>query len=153
MADTEINWHAPDFIKSERSTDWYWAVGVVTIAIAVAGFVFGNVLFGILVIIASFALVLQTSRDPEVREYTVSREGIKAGNVLYPYSSLQSFWVENNPYEQKILLQSEKPWMPYIVIPIEEVDPEEIRDFMIQYLPEEEHQEPLAQKIMEYLGF
>lgn len=153
MEDTEISWHAPDFIKHEKSTDWYWAVGVITIALAVAGFVFGNVLFGILVIIASFALVLQTSRDPEVREFTVNRKGVKVQNTLYPYSSIESFWVENNPYEQKILLQSEKPWMPYIVFPIKEVDPEEIRDFMIQYLPEEEHQEPLAQKIMEYLGF
>lgn len=153
MADTEISWHAPDFIKQEQSTDWYWAVGVITIALAVAGFVFGNVLFGILVIVASFALVLQSSRDPEIHEFVVSRKGVKANNILYPYSSLHSFWVENNPHEQKILLQSEKSWMPYIVIPIEDVDPEEIRDFMIQYLPEEEHQEPLAQKIMEYLGF
>lgn len=153
MADTEISWHAPDFIKYERSTDWYWAVGVITIALAVAGFVFGNVLFGILVIVASFALVLQSSRDPEIHEFVISRKGVKANKILYPYSSLKSFWVENNPHEQKILLQSEKVWMPYIVIPIEEVDPEAVRNFLIQFLPEEEHQEPLAQKLMEYLGF
>jgi hypothetical protein len=153
MEDKEIRWHAPDFITYEKSADWYWIVGVITITLSVAGFIFGNVLFGILVIIASVALTLQSSRDPEMREFIINRRGVKIDNILYPYSTLKSFWVENNPHEQKIMLMSERVLMPYIVIPIEDVDPEEIRDYMIQYVPEEEHQEPLMQKVMEYLGF
>lgn len=151
--DEEITWKAPEFIKYEKGPDWYWAVGVISITIAVAAVVFGNVLFGILVLIASVALTLQGSQDPEIREFSVDRQGVQADEILYPYSSLKSFWVENNPHEQKLLLQSEKAWMPYIVMPIAEVDPEEVRDFLLQFLPEEEHQEPLTQKIMEYLGF
>jgi hypothetical protein len=153
MEDKEITWQAPDFIKQEKSTDWYWIVGVITVTLSVTGFVFGNVLFGILVIIASVALTLQSSREPEIREFTVNQRGVKIDNILYPYSTLKSFWVENNPHEQKILLQSERALMPYIVIPIENIDPENIRDYMIKFVPEEEHQEPLMQKVMEYLGF
>lgn len=149
----EIRWHAPEFITYEKGTDWYWAVGVIAITLAVAAIIFGNILFALVIIIGAVALSMQASRDPEIREFVVTDRGVQVDDTLYPYSSLVSFWVENNPYEQKLLLQSEKMWMPYIVAPIAEVDPEEVRNFIIQYLPEEEHQEPLSQKIMEYLGF
>jgi len=149
----EISWQAPEFIAYEKGPDWYWAVGVISITLAVAAIIFGNILFAVVILIGSFALSLQATRDPEIRDFSVNRKGVQADETLYPYSSLESFWVENNPHEQKVILMSEKTWMPYIVLPIAEHDPEEIRNFMIEYLPEEEHQEPLTQKIMEYLGF
>lgn len=151
--DDEIRWHAPEFIKYEKGPDWYWAVGVISITLSVAAILFGNILFAIVILVGTFALALQASRDPEIREFVVDKRGVQTDETLYPYSSLASFWVENNPHEQKIILMSEKTWMPYIVVPIAEVDPEKIRNFMIEYIPEEEHQEPLSQKIMEYLGF
>jgi len=149
----EIRWQAPEFITYEKGTDWYWAVGVIAITLAVAAILFGNILFSLVIIIGTAALSMQASRDPEIREFAVGDRGVQIDDTLYPYSSIISFWVENNPHEQKLLLQSEKMWMPYIVMPIAEVDPEEVRNFLINYLPEEEHQEPLSQKIMEYLGF
>lgn len=149
----EMRWHAPEFITYEKGPDWYWAVGVISVTLAVAAIVFGNILFALVILIGAVALSMQASRDPEIREFSIDRQGVQIDDTLYPYSSLVSFWVENNPHEQKLLLQSEKVWMPYIVAPIAEVDPEEVRNFLIQYLPEEEHQEPLSQKIMEYLGF
>jgi hypothetical protein len=149
----EISWHAPEFITYEKGPDWYWAVGVISITLAVAAILFGNILFALVIIIGAVALSMQASRDPEIREFIVGDRGVQVDDTLYPHSSIVSFWVENNPYEQKLLLQSEKAWMPYIVAPITEVDPEEVRNLLIQYLPEEEHQEPLSQKIMEYLGF
>lgn len=149
----EISWEAPEFIPHEKGPDWYWAVGVIAITLAVAAIMFGNILFALVILAGSLTLTLQASRDPDMISFTLDEDGVQAGDTLYPYSSLKSFWVENNPHEQKILLQSEKVWMPYIVVPIAEIDPEEVRNFLIEYLPEEEHQEPLSQKVMEYLGF
>ncbi|MEX2369109.1 MAG: hypothetical protein WD552_01805, partial [Candidatus Paceibacterota bacterium] len=140
----EIRWHAPEFITYEKGTDWYWAVGVIAITLAVAAILFGNILFALVIIIGTAALSMQASRDPEIREFAVGDRGVQVDGTLYPHSSIISFWVENNPHEQKLLLQSEKMWMPYIVMPIAEVDPEEVRNFLIEYLPEEEHQEPLS---------
>ena len=43
--------------------------------------------------------------------------------------------------------------MPYIIIPLGDADPETVRNFLLEYLNEEEHSEPLSHKLMEYLGF
>jgi hypothetical protein len=55
--------------------------------------------------------------------------------------------------QSKLLIKSQRVMVPLIVIPLEGVDPEEIRDFLLDHLLEEHHLEPLGQKIMERLGF
>ena len=45
--------------------------------------------------------------------------------------------------------------MPYIIIPYDSMktDPDEIRDYLLEYLNEEEMDEPLSNKILELIGF
>ena len=43
--------------------------------------------------------------------------------------------------------------MPFISIFIEDVDPEKVRDILLNYIAETEHNEPLSQKLLERLGF
>jgi len=84
----------------------------------------------------------------------MNQKGIKVDKELYPFVSIESFWVDSVDEENpKILLKSKKKIMPLIVIPIEEHHPLDIREFLLQYLKEEEINESLSQKIMEKLGF
>ena len=43
--------------------------------------------------------------------------------------------------------------MPFLMIYIEEVDPEDVRDILLNYISETEHHEPLSQKLLEVFGF
>lgn len=149
----QIEWTAPEFNYTPKGPDWYWTVGIITTTLVIIAILSGNILFAIVLAVGGSALGYQAGQKPELIEFSADQRGIRIDDTLYPYSSLQSFWVENNPREQKLILQSEKTLMPYIIAPIEEVDPEDLRHFLLQFLPEERHQEPLAQKIMEYLGF
>jgi hypothetical protein len=79
--------------------------------------------------------------------------GVTFGNVKYPYYNLESFWVETRDGYPRLLLKSQKILMPFIVIHTEDENPEEIRHFLGQHLKEEEHTEPLLEKVLIYLGF
>lgn len=151
----QFSWSAPEHVYTEKGPDWFWAVGIITLTLAIAAIAYGNVLFAIVIVVGAVALTLQSLRRPQTVEFAIGERGITADETLYPYSTLHSFWVEHNPHEQKLILQSQKTLMPYIVIPIDksEVDPEAVRHELLYFLPEEEHLEPLSQKIMEYLGF
>ena len=76
-------------------------------------------------------------------------------NKLYLYNSLESFWVEDNEEygAPKLLIKSKKMFATHIIIPIKQVSPSEVRDYLIKYLDEEEDSEPLSQKIVEFFGF
>lgn len=148
----ELTWSAPEYLEQNRSTDWYWGVGLVALIAAGAAVFFGNYLFAVLIAVGAFSLILFAQRKPEHIEYSITERGIRINSLLYPYNSLDSFWVDENEHDPKILLASKKFFLPYIIIPLYDHDPREVRDILLAYLPEVEHHEPLLQILAERLG-
>lgn len=153
MDKDNITWSALEYPIREKATDWYWALGIMALAGAVASYILGNILFSILIILGAFTTAIYGARHPRVVEFEIDRYGVRAGTTLYPYSSLASFWIIERQDGPKILLQSERFFMTYIIIPLGAEDPEAVRGALINHLKEEEHAEPFAQRIMDYLRF
>jgi len=148
-----ISWSAPEHFYTEKKPDWYWAVGVITLALAAVSFIFGAVITGIFVLVAAVALVLHASKPPRTLYYEINDRGIIAGDRLYPFLSLESFWVPHDELPPKLIVKSRKLLMPLIVIYIDEIDPEEVREVMLNYIAETEHHEPVLKHLLERLGF
>ncbi len=156
MAKDPFIWEAPEYYFQEKSTDWYWAVGIIGVSISILAVIFSNVLFALLILLSTFALALFGSKQPHTVRFEVSKKGVMIGSALYPFGTLDSFWVEDNRHvghPSKLIIKSRKLIVPLIAIPLDEVNPEEIRDFLMDHLLENHHVEPLGQKILEYFGF
>ena len=148
-----IEWNAPEHYYYKRSADWYWAVGIIAATCAVLAFIFGDVIFGILIAVAALALCLHASITPRLIRNQVNDRGIVVDGVLYPFLTLHSFWIEHDHPEPKILIKSQKFFMPFITVPIDEVNPEDVRTILLRYIAETEHLEPLSLKLLEVMGF
>lgn len=148
-----LEWNAPEHSHVEKTTDWYWAVGIIAVTAAGLAVILGSVIFGIFIIVAAGALVVRASKPPKIAHFEINDRGIVVDNILYPFLTLESFWIDAHDRPAKILVKSGKFFMPYISVPIEEVDPEEVRAILLQYIAETEHVEPVTQKILERLGF
>lgn len=149
-----IAWQAFEYQHRERSGDWFWVVGIIAVSAAITAILFKNFLFGILIIIAAFALILQALRKPRLIQFTINQSAVRAGQVTYPFSSLESFWLdEANPNDIRLLLKSKNLTAMLVAIPLGDTEPQIVKDFLSTYLPEAELHEPLSQKIMEALGF
>jgi hypothetical protein len=150
-----LRWQARVYEYRHKGPDWYWAVGIITCAIAVAAALLGNILFGILIIIAGFTTALFGAHESAIGSFELNRRGLLVDDTLYPWSSLQAFWVEDLAGTRDMLIfKSRKVFMPYITIPIENgVGPHEVREFLLHFLFEEHMHEPLSHKLIEYLGF
>ncbi|MEX0672602.1 MAG: hypothetical protein WDZ82_03200 [Candidatus Paceibacterota bacterium] len=154
----KLEWSTLEHEHLNKTADWYWAVGLIALSIAMASIIFGNFLFAILIVIAAIALMIQSLNGPAEMNIAITSRGVVINKKLYPFNTLESFWVENDEESQegpKLLAKSHKILMPLIVIPIneEEVDPEDVTDYMLDFVDEEELFEPLSQKIMEWMGF
>ena len=153
MTEPIIGWNAPEHYYYEKSSDWYWAVGIIAATAAALAFIFGQVMFGIFIIVATIALCLHAGMRPRIVRYEINDRGLAINDVLYPFLTLESFWIDTLHPEPKILLKSSKMFMTYISVPIEEVDPEDVRTILLRYIAETEHVEPFSQKLLEVLGF
>jgi hypothetical protein len=149
-----MQWEALEHTYTEKTNDWYAAVIVVGGALAALMFYFENYLSVVLVVIGTFAFVLLGSRRPKMIKVTLNNSGIIAGKTVYPYASMDAFNVVEHPREHKIILESKSMFAPLHIIPIaNDVDLEAVRDYLAEFLPEKELYEPLAQQLMEHLGF
>ncbi len=148
-----LKWQAPEYHHYQRSKDWYWAVGIITVSIAILAFVFSNALFGILILISAGILVFYTLREPQDVNYEINEKGIMINNDLHPYLTLEAFWIENRTTEPKMILKSKKMLQPYIIIPIHEDSAVEIAEVLRKFVEEKELTEPASHKVMDYLGF
>lgn len=151
---TPLEWEAHEYLHTEKGHDWYWALGLIAVAGAVASLLFSNVLFAVLILISAFVLAIFASRKPNAVRFAVTQRGVRIDDTLYPYQTLTSFSIDDShPHTPKLILESKKIFVPKMTIPLEGVHPDEVHDFLVSVLPEGDHAEPLTHRVMEYLGF
>ncbi|MEK9185193.1 MAG: hypothetical protein AAB863_00280 [Patescibacteria group bacterium] len=149
-----IAWRAREHHHTEKSVDWYWILGIVAVCGAVLAIYFGNVLFGIFIIVAALALGLFAGRVPNEIDVAITPRGVIMGKFEYPFQNYRSFWIEDDHmHGPRILLHSRKTLLPLFSIPVsEEVDLAELRDIINDYLDEEFLRESAIHRLFDKLG-
>lgn len=156
MSDRRLLWSGYEFEYREKSSDWYWAVGIIAVSIAVASAIYGNPLFAVFIAAAGFFLLMTANRKPRFIDYELTDKGLLINGNLRPHVDFHAFWIAESKYHPpKLLLQSNRLANPIMIIPIETdyVDAATIRDFLLDYVPEERINEPFSIRFLEFLGF
>lgn len=149
-----LRWSAYEHEHIERGGDWFWALGIVAVCIAIVAILFDDTLFAILILIAAAIIGMLANVPPEIVEFEVSDRGIRVGHDLHRYDDIISFWVEDEHDASPLLLVDTTKFMaPNLIIPIDNVDPTELRTFLKVHSIEVPMKEPLAHKILEFFGF
>lgn len=151
--DALISWNAPSHLHVEKRSDWYWGVGIITLALVAVAFMFGEIILGIFILVAVGALVIHSSRPTQTMYCEINDRGLMIDKTFYPFLSLESFWIPHDEMPTKLLIKSRKLFMPLIVVYIEDVDPESVREVMLKYIAETEHREPFLKFLLERVGF
>jgi hypothetical protein len=150
-----VYWEAPEHTHIEKTSDWYWILGIVAIAGSVVSIIVdNNVLFSIVILLGAMAMIIASHRTPRIIAFEVSTRGIRIGKDLYPYSTLESFCIdEENSSGPQLLVKSKKLFVPLLILPIPDEYLHEVENMLISRLHEEHMEEPIAHKLLEFLGF
>jgi hypothetical protein len=149
-----LAWQAYEFEPQRKGADWYWALGIIALSVAATAVIFNNVIFGVFVIVGALSLMAVAANHPGMVSYGVDERGVVAGRTLYPFETLESYWIDTSRGPAKLILKSRKLLMTHIVISIPEgMDPARVRRAFSGRIAEVEHEEPLSHRVMEYLGF
>lgn len=155
MAEQTIyQWETLEYDHRPRTSDWFWAVGIIAGACALAALFLGNVLLAILLVVSAITLIVHHSRNPKVLEIAVTDRGVRANREFFPYASLDSFWIEEELGPRiLILLSKERLVLPHIKLAIpEELGTAELRDYLLNFVDEEYHPPTLSESILHYIG-
>ena len=153
-ATSSIYWEAPEHRHIEKTSDWFWILGIIAISASVASIIFQNVLFAVVILLATTTMFITAHRKPREIEFEVSIRGVRIDNALYPYATLDSYYLdEENKIDPQLIVKSKKLFVPLLIIPIPVNHIDDIEDMVSSRLPEEFMEEPLSHRILEFLGF
>lgn len=156
MTDTPtiLRWSAYEHEHVERSADWYWALGIVTVSIVIISILLHNTLFGVVIVIAAFTILLLARTPPKPVDFEISDRGIRINQTLHRYNEIISFWVEDELSDRPMLLVDTTKWMaPNLIIPIEHIESALVRAYLQERATEKHMNEPWAHHILEFFGF
>lgn len=149
-----VTWEAPEHHHVEKGNDWFFALAIIIVAMVIVAILFGNVLFALLIGLAGGALGVSAAKRPSIIEFAVTVRGVKIDQRLYPFSSLSSYFIDEEDYKgPQLLVKSNRHLMPLLILPIPTDHIDDIEAILKERLPEEELEESLFAKILELFGF
>lgn len=150
---SQISWEAPSFYYNPQKR-YLYLIEAALLAGATGLLVFKqDILTSVFLILSSLVLFLYGRQKPVLSKITVDRSGISVNDIMYYHRDLKTFWIEYSLGGPKELsLESAKWYMPYIKILLNSQNPVEVRSFLINFLPEKEHEISLVEHIGRRLG-
>ena len=155
----KLEWSALEYEEKERSSDWFWALGIIVLTATLSAMIYSNYFFALLIVLAGLLLGYFALKEPDIVSYELNPKGLRVRNRLYPHENIKSFWVQidttgETNLKPTLFVKSERMFIPIISIPIEDSIASDIHSVMLsKNIIEEEMKDHPSLKIMEALGF
>ncbi len=129
-------------------------IAVIFTAIGLAYIFFQkNIITAVFFFLVALVMLIFAFKEKRVIFWEITRHGVAIDRSFFPYQQLKSFWIEYQPGSIKeISLKSRKWYQGYLKIPLRQENPLKIREILLEYLPEERHEDTLVEAINRKLG-
>lgn len=149
-----IEWQAPEYEFHPKTPNWYWSIFIIAAVLALLALFTQNFLIVILILVATFSIMLYGGRRPALIKFAITHRGVRFHDRLYPYDYLKSFWVLESGRGRKLIVESGRVVLPHIILPLApQLNAEHLREYLKQHLPEVRQEESLGDILSDYFGF
>jgi hypothetical protein len=151
-----LEWEGREYDHNPKSADWYWALGIIATATAIASVIFANYLFAVLIVVAAAAIALHAAKIPPVHRFRLVDNGIYIGDDLHPFKQMISFSVLEDiegEFPPMISIKTKNWHSPHLIIPLEGVDADVIYAYFLHHVEEAEHPPTFVDVVAALLGF
>ncbi len=150
MEKHSYSWSAPEFIFKEKTNDWYWSIGIITVSSIVAAIIFKNYLFAILVGFGGIAITLLGRHYPKVVTFTIDEKSIHAKGYRYDFEDIKGYMIDMRT--NTLVIETTAILIPVIFIPLsEDIDIMMLKTFL-STVEQKDIKEPPFEKLIEFLG-
>lgn len=158
--ETEIIWQIPEYEYQPKDVSWFWISLILAIILIVLSLWQNNFLFSIFVAIAFLVINIWARRFPIIWEFKINKDGIfinlpKGENKkFYPMNELESFDIHDVSDEYKeLVFVLKKKFSQAVKINIFFHDEEKIKNFLLKFVHQEEHELSLIDSLARLIGF
>lgn len=133
-----FSWTTPEYIQHAKSRTWYIIEAFTVSLLLLFSVISSNYTMSLaLVTLVAVYHYLQAKHPPKNIKIIISKIGIKVGNMTFPYSHIQSFWIMYNPPFLKTLnFRAKQHFFVDIAVQLADMDPVPVRHFLSKQIPE-----------------
>ena len=146
-----LEWEALEYAEHKKGTDLYWYLALAAVLLLIFAVYQRSFLFGALVVIGWFTIMLYSTRAPRIITISIREQGILVEQNLYPWTNIKSFWIF--PAKKELSLELKKTLMPHVKIPLGDTNHQTARETILKFVPEKEQEESLLENISDLLRF
>ncbi len=151
--DTLMHWSAPEFEMFEKDKKRLSYIALVLLVIIVYATFTNNPIMAIVFVLIGIVAYMQLNKEPRILDFRIVPKGVLAGNEIYEFENMRSFWIFYDPKYKKIISLHTKNYLtPFVHIPVENEDPVEIRRILLKYIPEIKQEHNFAEILERFLG-
>lgn len=123
------------FISDEKTnhhktSDWYWVAGISAVTILVVSALFGDILFGVVLVLGLVTLIMHGKLPDATYQVEINEEGIRVENKMYPFNQIMSFSIDTEINPHHLIIVSKRTIAPRISIPFSDVSGDEIAEVL-----------------------
>jgi hypothetical protein len=134
VGDALMSWETWEFPPHERSRVWFIVMGILCVVCLVYAFSSANFLFAVVILMFVVITMVNMIRKPQRLPVHVTTLGIVLGNEFFPYDDIKDFSIVYKPPVKTLYLDFKNSWKPLTSIPLEEIDPNQLREQMLAFV-------------------
>lgn len=138
-------WTFQEYQKGHRSKKWYIIASAAGLILIFGALLSKNFTFALVLILFGIVYFLFEYREPGRINFSVTDLGIKIGRKFFPYSEIINFWIIYTPPDTKnVYFKIDSFTTGLLTVPLpDEVDPVDLREVLLNFLPEDLEQEDM----------
>ncbi len=151
-----FEWEGHEYSFEEKGGDWYWALGIIATAAAIACILFSNLILALVVAAGASALALEAAKRPREHYFAITDHGVVIDKNLYSYDDMLTFSVleyADETMPPSLSIKTKHLLAPHLLIPIVNHDPVEIYEFFLPHVPEGRHDQSVFDHLISLLRF
>lgn len=149
-----FSWEGQEYAFEEHGADWYWALGIITIAAVLVAILFSNILLALVIVAGAFAIGIQAARHSRTHRFAIYDDGVAVDDSLFLYKDMRDFAILeylDPALPPALSIKTNHILAPHLLIPIHDYDPDDIYFYISNHLPEGMHEETLLDRIASFL--
>ena len=134
----EIIWQIEEPDHLPKNAEWFWALGILALALIVFSILLKNYFLIIIIALAGFILYARKNKRRDLIDFRLDNQGLRIDRKFYSYENFESFWIFQG---NEIAFRNKKRLMPLLIVPFNGDDESAIKKILFNYLPESEEEE------------
>jgi hypothetical protein len=135
------SWHALEHEHLDVTPRAYMVAGTLLILVILYAIFTDSPLMAIVFILVGAVGYLSTQKEPRMLEFLITSKGMIAGNELFSYKGMDSFWIfDDTDFQPFVSFHTPGKMATHLHIPLGDTDPQLVRDILSQFLSEHEHE-------------